>query len=584
MPIQPNLIDISKYRRAEFVGARILQARELNQMNDLAGDVPAGGKYDLGAVFVTGGLLNVQVQVSGNTVSLLPINPAEPMLVYLNGAFEVFTAGPISFTPKAAGTFDNIFCNYVYWRVTFDGANSTLRDTSLIDAITGQPTAEMAQVQVTFGADDHGAIDTVKMFDRNTVALPSVVLQWTGAGTLAFYGMYGYRDFAYAGPTHPGVVTTSTSLSKVVSDDDARLSNSRLPADTSVNTQKVIPDTPTGSQTTITFTNQNGQNDSTAIATVQTTDTSGGINAKRLFYETFAISVHDMLNLTWSKLLNAYAVLRDLTTRVHTLEVKPDIDLTFHVGHNLGEANSHPPVVDNATAANQWKGYEVRVATQLNTDYAFLVRTSNGTLLSGLDHSGNFQYLNPTFAPQLVHADQGIDFRTFFNLALMSGNFFANPVLGMQGDVTGATNGSVVTRLQGKPVSSAPPAIGDILQFDGSSWQTGQPVTPTAQTIQTTYGYWTIFRFAPNKQQGLEIAVGYGAAPHGAALELPAGFNTSSFFPMVSPRSYTDTGHPAHGVQLCALNNLVVQMSYNDGEGHTWYGVANWFAIAWRTA
>jgi len=144
---KPTSIDASKYRRVKYLGGRILQARELELMQSLDKDVPNKGKYEIGAIYQPGTLLNVRFIISTATVTPVKVDSAKPMLVFVNGQFEAFTAPPCRFTARPAGQTDKLYVNFVLWRVTSNGENATLSDVALVDASTLEPTAEMGQIQ-----------------------------------------------------------------------------------------------------------------------------------------------------------------------------------------------------------------------------------------------------------------------------------------------------------------------------------------------------------------------------------------------------------------------------------------------------
>ena len=99
---KPAAIDASKYRKVKYLGGQILQARELELMQALDKDVPSKGKYEIGALYDQGALLNVRAVISGTTVTLVQVDTALPMLVFANGAFEAFTSQPVRFTARPA--------------------------------------------------------------------------------------------------------------------------------------------------------------------------------------------------------------------------------------------------------------------------------------------------------------------------------------------------------------------------------------------------------------------------------------------------------------------------------------------------
>src|ERR1017187_8943747 len=174
MPTQPTH-DSTSYRQVVYTGGRILQADELNLVQSIAKD-------PLGDIFNDGATLNAQVAFVGNTASLAVVDPANPIMeVFLNGRFEIIKSSVL--TPvtlplgPVEGTLAYVYANYILWKVTSDGANSTIVDPSLVDSAVAAPGADRGQIQVYVGADDQGALAT-NMLARNTSPIVVATLQW----------------------------------------------------------------------------------------------------------------------------------------------------------------------------------------------------------------------------------------------------------------------------------------------------------------------------------------------------------------------------------------------------------------------
>lgn len=193
---KPAAIDASKYRRVKYLGGRILQARELELMQALDKDVPNKGKYEIGAIYQPGTLLNVRFNINAATVSLLPVDTAKPMLVFVNGAFEAFTAPPRLFTARPAGQTDKLYVNYVLWRVTSNGENATLADAALVDASTLEPTAEMGQIQrLPWDRTITVLCTFIKMLDK----IIKHAFRWVAAYPLRVFGFMSGRLVDFVG-------------------------------------------------------------------------------------------------------------------------------------------------------------------------------------------------------------------------------------------------------------------------------------------------------------------------------------------------------------------------------------------------
>lgn len=590
MPTQPASIDTTKYRQVEYISGRILQARELLLQQSLESDSPANGKFDLGSLYKTGATMNVRAVINGGSVSLVPIDSANPMLVYLNGSWEAFTTPVMTFQPQANGLRNTIYLNYVLWRVSATGAAGSLTDPSLIDTDTQQPAAEMGQLQIYVGANDSGAVDTALMFDRNTTPIPMIILQWDGSGVLSVFQYVSVKPQALASPQRPGLVSTSTTASVVVSDDDPRNTNQRVPLDASVNSQKVSVPQATGAGDVV-FADQTGTAVHTPVVTVATTPTAPGINAKLSFYDVWGTTVSDALSLIWSKLTNVYGVLQGMLGRIIALEQKALQDLTVHVGKDLGLPATHPPIVKNTDPATVYPGFEVWGAPSSNPSAqgAYDVLDAGGTKLGSIDFSGNYSVTNPAVKPTLQSSEVG-DFSSYVGFANFMLNYVlaqkhaAPPVLGLSGDVSGATNASSVNRIQGRPVSNAVPRAGSVFRFDGSAWQVADFPTPDMQSMVIAGGRWIIATFFNSNVHQVQFAVGQGVTANGDSFTIPPGFDPNNMVFIASPNGYTETGHPAHGILNCSVTpgTTRVNMIYADASGNQWGGNANWFAFGWR--
>jgi hypothetical protein len=607
--IQPGSIDSTKYRTVEYIGGRILQDRELKLMQQLEGDVPQNGKFNFGALYNTGALLNVTVSIAAATVTLSATNPLEPMLVYLNNNWEVFATPPIMLTAGAVGVNSFIYLNYVLWRVTFDGTSGTLRDNTLVDAATHEATAEMGQLQIYVGADDHGSIDTNLMFDRNTVPYPMVILASNGLGSLTLFGMISIKDQLAASNLRPGMVAMSTATSSIAAaTDDTRLSDQRTPLPLSVNTSKVQVPNITGGSINISLTDQHGATQNAVLATVATGDTNGGINSKRLFFDGWGVTINDIVTLLWGKVTGVYAVLFGHENRITTLEQATAPSYAYHIGHKLGEstpgiAQSHPPVVDNAgDPYNTYPGFQVLGTPASNPagQGAFSVLSAAAAIFGMLDHSGNYQYLNPGAAPLLIDAADGYDFRDYFGFANAVLNFMrSGGTFPFLGDVTGpGPRSTTVAGLLNRPLSPSVPNVGDVMTWNGAAWAPQAPGAQGGITNSRKDGSYAVFQWnVAGSASRVEIAFGSGTVMNGSEIEIPAGFTYAGMWRIVSPLNiFCNTGTLADALgaltmgsgnqfdgtaNVHAYNVLNQLWPRNVGGSETQFSM-QWFAICWR--
>lgn len=93
------LPDKSRYRRVEYIGARILQARELNKMQRIVrhlDDTGASASFQDNAVYRQGATLNVTVGIVNKDVTLSATDPAKPMLVFVGRTTVPALAGHLA--------------------------------------------------------------------------------------------------------------------------------------------------------------------------------------------------------------------------------------------------------------------------------------------------------------------------------------------------------------------------------------------------------------------------------------------------------------------------------------------------------
>ncbi len=85
----------------------------------------------------------------------------------------------------------------------------------------------------------------------------------------------------------------------------------------------------------------------------------------------------------------------------------------------------------------------------------------------------------------------------------------------------------------------------------------------------------------PNESMPAEAASAAFAASGGSDNGGYA-FNIANLLGIATPGTFVDTGHPAHGISRCSLVGNTPELSYEDGEGNSWSGNANWFVFAWE--
>lgn len=102
----------------------------------------------------------------------------------------------------------------------------------------------------------------------------------------------------------------------------------------------------------------------------------------------------------------------------------------------------------------------------------------------------------------------------------------------------------------------------------------GTNVTP----VTTSSGTWAVFQLPGG---GL-LAVGSGNAADGTTVVLPGGFTMANAQAVTSPQSGFSAPNDAHGVQSCSIDNTgLISMTFQDGSGNVWPGVAQYLILAY---
>lgn len=497
MPL-PSL-NRSLFRRIKYIAGRILQANELEVLQNLERNASQRG---MGSLYRPGATLNTSVQITGNQVALTPKVQSQPMMVFINGTFESFTAGAFSFTTKSPGTRDFLYLNYTVWRVTQDGSQgATIADATLTDSQTGESVAEMGQLEITISqSSTHGAVDASQMLDRNTTPIILFAFEWQQGGVLTQMGpTTGSTSVtnpitaaveridpvlaqAMADEKTAGFVLLSASGSNgvAVATTDPRLLSARDPNDNSIYTGKVkAPDASTAS--VVTYPGISGAATvSASLAGVQILDTNGGINADRIFLSRFSTKLSDSFSLAWDLIVSLLSTARSHNTRLNNLEGVSG-GSTGHAGGNLGLVNTHPPVID-ATLTDSEKSFRVLVADNIQdsaNDLAYgAVLKQGSTVQGGVFQNGDYRLVRDTNSLQFgtgtnnvrnntVVGSSPTGYFSFRTLARLIKDHLENHPAGgsgggvtsLGGDVTGLATGNALANVKGIPVSGLPSSL-----------------------------------------------------------------------------------------------------------------------------
>jgi hypothetical protein len=255
-------------------------------------------------------------------------------------------------------------------------------DATLVDTNTGEPTADMGELDLTVSnTDTSGVALSSTQFEKNNA--PIILFTYDSSQTLV--PIDNVNSNAHANANTSGLVslTTSSSNGKAASSDDSRLSDSRNPIDLSVHDSSVRVPVPAG-----------GTNSADGTNTYNLTSDIGGISSAKIVHIPGTELVSDLLEWIKGNLSNFASILTShigiklgLNT-THPMPNAVDVGATpaSHVGMQLGLPGSHP-----ATVTTNSGGFALNrdssVAPNAN-DPAYGV-FSSGTNKASLNHDGD---------------------------------------------------------------------------------------------------------------------------------------------------------------------------------------------------
>jgi hypothetical protein len=120
----------------------------------------------------------------------------------------------------------------------------------------------------------------------------------------------------------------------------------------------------------------------------------------------------------------------------------------------------------------------------------------------------------------------------------------------------------------------------------GNEWQGSanifcfafDPLGTNVSMVKTASADWAVFQLPG----GGKLAVGAGNAADGATVALPAGFSMANAQAVTSPQSGFSSPNDAHGIESCSIDNTgLVSMTFQDGSGNVWPGVAQFLIFAY---
>lgn len=589
-------VDRTRYRQLDFIGARILQARELNWLQEMQqgvavsdNETPVSGQ--LQSMFRQGALYNVAIGVAGLVVTLSAADGVNPMMIFVRDRWEIFPSNNDDTTDNTGTYSGNHTITltgsevkvYLNWELKIRTGGLAGDDVSLTDATTNQAVASAGELILHLSdVDTSGVSLSVSQLAKNTAPIP--LLTFTNSGTaLTLVPTDNVLAQAYANVTKGGLVKTTTSSGIVVSTDDPRMTDGRPAADGSVHDASVRVPTAAGG------TNSDG------TPTYNLSGDIGGISAAKLVWITGTQLVSDFLGWIKAQVNNLQTAFNSHYTaalgaiNTHPVPTAAQVGAApqSHVGQALGLVTSHPPVVNQDSQGFRVNrsggggsvddpGYGIFVSgasiVALNHDgdvssnkAAAFTATPGGSLASGsLKHLSLIAQVLSQHVNQISHA---------------------NPHGLAAGDIGAATTGYVDT------------AVAAILAASENYTNSQVPhVTLALQGVSGAGigGTYLIITFSPNGGAPKSVAIGSGTATWtgagGATIPLPSGgFTAGSAITSVATAAVPYTGNPDQLIAgfSCGVSGLSItgnNTRYNGSGDLRAPGTltAAWHCVCWK--
>lgn len=388
-------VDQGRYRQLDFIGARILQARELNWLQDMdqgvaVADDSTSVDGQLQSIFRQGALYNTNITTSGLTITLSQIQGGIPMMVFVRDRWEIFPRNNDDTTDSLGTVSGNATLTmpntpvanvYLNWELKIRTGGLIGDDPTLTDALTNEAVASAGELilHVSY-IDTSGVALSGSQLAKNTS--PIILVNGTViSGNINITALDNVQTQAFASNITSGLVKTTTSSPLVVSTNDPRMTDGRNAADGSVHDSTVRTPVAAGG------TNADG------TPTYNLSGDIGGISAAKIVYTAGTQLVSDFIgwiktnfnNLSNAFTAHATAALGLINT--HPLPTAAQVGAApiSHVGQVLGQPTSHPPVV-NANSG----GFQLNRSTGGGTvdDEAYGVFVTGSPIVS-LNHDGD---------------------------------------------------------------------------------------------------------------------------------------------------------------------------------------------------
>jgi hypothetical protein len=489
------MADSTRYRVVDFIGGRILEAREMMAIQSMTEGLDSSGNvlvHDLNAIYREGATLNVQPVITSGTrtVTLTPIDTTKPMQVFLHGRWETLRSGDAP--PITLGTSQfNLYLNWALNIIT------SVQDPSLVDSSTGAPTANMGELDFSVSATDTSATTLGStQLAKNTA--PIVLFNFVTAGaSVAVVPQDNVLAVALGTNTAAGPVKLSTSTASGVAagTDDPRLSDSRTPAALSVVDASVRVPVPVPGAT-----NPDGSNKYDLSAD------PGGISADKIIWQTYTERLSDFLAWIRAQVASVVTTLTSHigvalgSTATHPMPTASQVGAAplSHVGMSLGQSGSHPATV-NADSGGFVVNQDPGTFASSANDPAYAVM-EGGAYKAGLEHGGD---VYSALLAALIANPGGTPLH--FTGALHGLESVAQVLVDHVNQNAGATNPHGLT-LGGLG--------GTALSISTATGTTGAGITAGVMN-------WLILRFAPNGTNAIEVALGAGVVRHAQFVPLP---------------------------------------------------------------
>jgi hypothetical protein len=528
-------IDRTRYRQLDFIGARILQARELNWLQEIEQGVAVSDNEtsvsgELQSIYRQGATKNITIGISGLVVTLSATDGAKPMEIFVRDRWEIYpganddttdTIGtnPANHTLTLSSLNTDVFLN---WELKIRTGGLTGDDPSLTDSITNEAVASAGELILHLSnVDTSAAALTGSQLAKNVS--PVSLFKFTNSGTvLTLVPQDNVVASARANSKTSGLVKTSTDTATVVSTDDAVTTNARPASDGSVHDASVRVPVAFGG------TNVDGSN----IYKLPGDGGSdiGGISAAKIILINFTQTLEDGWNLlktAFNSLLSRYnshetAALGSVNTHPVPTAAQVGAAPSSHVGQVLGLATSHPPVVNTDSGGfrvNRSSGggsvddpaYGVFVSgnpiVSMNHDgdlFSSAADAFSVILGGGLTASGSLGHLSKVAKILRDHVNQ---------------QSHGNPHGLVAGDIGAASTAYVDAAVAGILASAQLYTDSHVPGLSLSVVNISQSTGGSAFNPNIR-GKYVIFRFAPNNGNAIEIAFGSGTARCDAGLNV----------------------------------------------------------------